>query len=199
MKQRIAALVAITGLAGCAPESVPLGASPDVSLKNGVVWYWQTETENGCVDWMATEQWVSTRVAVVSGCADRDSKTIFDAKGLRYSSSFDELTFHGYFEWSPEIWSELLVFDDKGMLVDKKPCPYELSQSQVDKMLDVVREAQNRSGTPHENAVLTRIANRLAKTDGSSLATTQHGCEHRPSEADWQDGLTRPNPWTDPL
>lgn len=168
---------------------------PDWSLKDGVTWFWQQELDAGCVDWKAQEQWVSTRVTVDTPCVDRSDGAFRDAKGLTYSSSFDEITFRGYWEWSAEIYSEQIVFDAQGNWIETKPCPYELTQAQIAELQAVVTQAIAQSQTDHERAVLERVAERLESTDGKGLESSQFGCSHRPDDPKWKDVTHRPDPW----
>ncbi len=190
-------LAAFGVLGGCAPDPIPAGARPDITLKNGIVWYWQQPVEGGCVDWMAQEAWVDARVQVETECVERGTTEYGEVNGLSYSSSFDEITFHGYWPWSPNTSYDLMVFDEDGNWIETEPCPHELAEADLRKLRAVVEQALQISSSQGETKVLGRVEERLAMTDGTGLAVSQFGCSHRPDDPSWRDTAARPNPWTD--
>ncbi|HSF12479.1 MAG TPA: hypothetical protein VLA50_05850 [Erythrobacter sp.] len=191
-------LAVLTALCtGCAPRPVPPDATPDWTLKNGITWFWQQELDAGCVDWMAQERWVNARVLVDAPCGERSDGAFRDAKGLSYSSSFDEIAIQGYWEWSKKIYSDQIVYDAEGNWIGTKPCPHELTQAQIAELQTVVTQAIAQNRTAHERAVLARIAERLKSTNGRELGSSQFGCSLRPDDPDWSDVTLRPDPWTD--
>ncbi|WP_108810269.1 hypothetical protein [Sphingorhabdus sp. Alg231-15] len=194
---RIMIILSSVGLVSCAPTKIPWNASPDWSLKNGIIYTWDQSVGDSCVAWMANEDWVSVRVLVDSQCKGSNAADSDKSRGLEYSSTFDEMLFHGYWPWTADLFDDLIVFDDKGSWVETLPCPNSLSQQQIKEMQAVVKDALGNTKTNGEKRVLNRISERLAVTDGSKLASSQFGCKHDPFDPSEGQRMARENPWID--
>ena len=96
-----------------------------------------------------------------------------------------------------ELSHSLLVFDDEGNWVETLPCPYQLNEGQLAEMRAVIAEARQQTLSSGETHVLARIAERLADTNGTALGSSQHGCNHEPSDPAWRKLANRPDPWED--
>ncbi len=182
-------------LAGCAPSQIPSGASPEIELKNGIVWYWEREAAGGCVSWMAKEQWASVRVLVDTGCVERGSDEFRSAKGLSYSSTIDESTFYGYWSWPLNASSDYDIFDEAGNWIGTRPCPHSLAVNQIERLSEIVDAGNTLSATAEETAMLDRLGERLAALDGNALSVSQFGCSDRPSDPEKKAELGKLNPW----
>lgn len=157
MKKFIAAsiiLIALVALARLtmAPAQVPIYAWPRFSIKNGVGWYWDRDVPEGCVSWMAMERWASIRVLADTDCRKWGSEEHRNAKGLYYSSTTDESTFYGYWDWPRGTSFDYYVYDDEGNWVRTEPCPYSLAERQVARIREVIKSAKSLSQTKEELA-----------------------------------------------
>ncbi len=188
-------LIPFFSLIGCAPADIPSDASRQWSLKAGNTWYWDQETANGCISWMGQEKWVSVELLLNTTCKEWGAPEFRDSQRLSYSSTTDEITFHGYWPWSSGIFGELIVFDGEGNWVEALPCPHSLPQKQINAMEVVASEALRHTKTDGERRVLSRIKERLAKTDGSALSSSQRGCSDRPLDPQKRNELGKVNPW----
>ena len=181
------------GLFGCAPAGVPAGIPPDASvhwsLKGNFSWTWARNLRHGCAAWMAKDSWADVQLLVDVQCGSGREEKYLPGRGLSYFSSSDHLTFSGYWPWSQDGYSKLMVFDEAGMVSHILPCPHSLSADQIDRMRIVAREALASAQTDGERRILTRVQQRLAVLDGAKLASSQAGC------TDYDASLERVDVW----
>ena len=193
-------LAICAGLAGCAPipSDVPSDASRSWSLKSEFTWSWSMNLEHGCVAWLAKEAWASVFVLVDSQCEVRGNSGFLDGKkGLSYISFEDSLVFRGWWPWTQEMWSDMLVFDDEGMLTggNVHPCPHTLTENQIESMRLVAIEALNVAATDGERRMLDRTVERLAATNGQELSSSQAGCTDKPLDPTQRASAKEVDPW----
>lgn len=133
---------------------------------------------------MAKEAWAGVQIFVeVEGpCPRKDGYLALKGKGLSYVSYADELTFKGYWPWTDAIYFDLFSFDDQGMISKVGPCPYTLSDAQINTMRVSAKQALATAQTPGEQKMLTRINERLAVIDGANLSASQGGCTDVPAD-----------------
>ena len=190
---RVLAGFAAAGLlAGCASEPVPSDATPSVTIKNGVVWYWQRSIDGGCINWRATADWVATRIFVDSGCRDFDRAAYLEAKGASYSSSFDSLELVGYSDVPNEATADGFIGKVDEEWGPNSPCPFDLPSADLSRLRVVVKEVERGARSEGEARVLSRIAQRLKITDGTGMVAVRGGCTPEP---EWDDFRDSPNPW----
>ncbi len=193
-------LALYAGLFACAPapSDIPRDASRSWSLKSDFTWTWSADFEHGCVAWLAKAEWAHVFLFVDSQCAGRDEPGFLEGKkGLSYSSTSDHLSFVGYWSWTSEMWSDMLEFDEEGMLSGGNihPCPYSLSQNQIDEIRIVATEALSTATTDGERRMLTRINDRLALTNGEALSSSQSGCTDESLDPNELASAEKVNPW----
>jgi hypothetical protein len=188
-------LLASASLGACTPVDVPSSAVRSWSFKDGFWWRWQTQVENGCVSWLATEERVSAKVLVGLPCQKMSAQEHVEGKGFSYSSVSDELMFNGYWPWTKEISNELEVYDERGMFVERLPCPYTLNQDQINEMRLVVNEAARQVETGGTQTVLARITVRIDQIDGYKLSSSAYGCTDKPSAGKDGVGDRKIDPW----
>ena len=192
-------LVLSTGLFGCVrtPESIPRDAERSWSLKSDFIWTWSDNLTHGCVVWMAKSDWADVQILVETQCEGRRVEGYLEGKGLGYFSGTDYLLFRGYWPWTSKMWSDMLQFDDEGMLTGDNihPCPFSLSQDQIDKMRVVVKEALAKTLTKGERRMLNRVDERLAATDGAALSSSQAGCTDQPLDLAKRASAVDVDPW----
>jgi len=167
-----AILVGAAGTSGCAPPGIPDGATGHWSLLGGSYWTWTRNSEQGCAAWMAKESWADVQLIVGSRCKGARENGYLAGQGLGYFSSTDELVFRGYWPWSIEYYSGLIVYDDEGMTKEIRPCPYSLSAEQVARMQRVAQEALAGAQTDGERRVLARVARRLSVLEHRAFNVT---------------------------
>ena len=170
----------VCGLSACTPvdkpSGVPANATAHWGLKGGFHWTWVQELERGCAKWMATDGWAAVTIIVDEKCdAGRESDPTV-GRGVSYFSVEGHLTFIGYWPWSQEEYLDLIEFDEHGMVVNVRPCPYSLGAQQIDELAVVAQQAFADSETDGERRLLTHVRQRLAALDGASLASGQSGC-----------------------
>lgn len=188
------------GLIGCTPTTsdIPRDASRIWSLKSDFTWSWSRNFEHGCVAWSAKEAWASVFVLVNSQCEGRgDPGFLNGKKGLSYISVQDHLVFRGYWPWTSKMWSDMLEFDDEGMLTGGNihPCPYTLTQDQIEAMRVVATEALSAATTDGERRLLSRVMERLAVTNGEALSSSQQGCTDEPLDPTERASVDEVDPW----
>ena len=194
-------LALLAGPLGCSPAppaDIPRDAKAHWSLKGGDYWTWIYRVENGCVAWMAKPDWADVQVVVESRCEGQRELGYLEGKGLGYSSVSDYLHFRGYWPWTSKMWSDMLEFDDEGMLAGGNihPCPYALTQDQIEAMRVVAAEALSAATTDGERRMLTRVVERLAATNGQALSSSQFGCTDRPLDPTKRATAKEVDPWT---
>ena len=187
-------ILALLSANACAPPSnVPTHSKRHWSIKDGYSWTWTRPAAAGCLSWLANEEWVSVHLLVDKSCESISRNTGFsDDKGLSYTSFEDALIFQGYWPWSPEIHSQLYVYDEKGNVSHTLPCPGSLNETQLKDMRNTATAALNSSLTTSERRVIRRIVTRLSSFNGKPLSVLQSGC------SDWQEGVEHYgtyNPW----
>lgn len=194
-----ALMLACIGLASCAPAppvGIPRGAHAAWSLKGDWTWTWTRTLPSGCVAWMAKDRWASVQLALDSRCEEERDEGRLDGRGVSYFSSSDFLVFYGYWPWTQEEYHSLIEYDAEGMTSHIRPCPHSLAPEQLHELRALAQGALDAATTDGERRMLTRIAERLAATDGAALASGQSGCTDLPP--DWYRGARpRQNPWTD--
>ncbi len=197
LKKAMALLALCVGLASCAPPlpGVPAGASTSFDWYNGHFTYaWHRVLRTGCVAWKATENWADVQLIVGSRCEGRGEERRLDGRGVGYFSSSDFLVFRGYWPWTQDEYSNLIEFDNRGMVSRIRPCPHSLSLEQVNELRALAQEALDAATTGAERRMMTRVSERLAETNGATLASGQEGCTDLPP--DWYRGsYPQRNPW----
>jgi hypothetical protein len=181
-------MIVCLGLACCAPrppDGIPNGAKAEWSLKGDWTWTWERRLNSGCVAWMASDRWASVQLVVDSQCEGQRGEGYLDGSGVTYSSFNDHLIFRGYWLWTQEEYSDLMVFDDDGMIIDILPCPHVLSPEQIAVLRVTAQEAHDQATTDPEKRILARVDERLAVTNGAALSSGQAGCSDLPS--DWHN------------
>lgn len=168
----------------CAPANIPSDAAREWGFLTSHVWTWGEKLDQGCVSWMAKEAWASVQIFVETEgpCPRKDSYLALKGKGLSFDSFSDHLTFLGYWPWSTSVFTDLIVFDDKGMWVETLPCPYTLSSAEIGTMKIAAKQALKTAKTAGEEKMLTRINERLAVMDGTALSSSQGGCTDVPAD-----------------
>ena len=178
-------LLLVLALSGCgraAPPGVPPGAIRHHSLKEGYYWTWKRPASSGCLAWMAVKDWASVDLLVDKQCDAVPDTGFSGGKGLSYFSVTDRLIFHGYWPWSAEIYGDLLVYDDRGMIERTLPCPNSLTKDAVSRMQATAGAAAATAVTNAEKQVISRILERLSRVRRNALSAEQGGC------SDWRDG-----------
>ncbi len=158
------------------PQGVPSQAAASYDLKSGINWRWTRNLAHGCAAWSANERWAGVTLLVGSRCERQRQSGLLEGRGLTHLSFEDSLEFQGYWPWSSELYSKLLVFDEKGMIKTVLPCPYTLTAGQIGDMRTVATEAYAKAETDAERRVLARVRQRLAALTGVGLASGQSGC-----------------------
>jgi hypothetical protein len=141
---------------------------------------------------MAVKAWASVVLSVNTPCKTVPEIGSPSGKGLTYLSFEDNLVFNNYWPWTPEIYDKLIVYDSRGMVVKTLPCPNVLTQPEIAEMQATASAVSESNVTDAEKRVLSRIAERLSRVDGTSLSSFQDGC------SDWQDGedaRQKVDPW----
>jgi hypothetical protein len=182
LKKSIAVLVLALGIACCAaPAGVPRGASVQTSLLNGTIWSWSRRLEHGCVDWSATDLGgAEVQLSV-------DPAKCEGGPGLHYDAALDYMEFQNFWPGEPDDGANSIIFGSDGMASGIRPCPHTLSPEQLATLRVVAHEALARATTDPERRVLERIDQRIAATNGATLASAQTGCI-----ADTPEGAMRP-------
>lgn len=135
------------------PNGVPDEASASYDFKEGIVWRWRRTVHNGCAKWMAMDSWTTVALAQSDeGCNGKGGS-------LNYASFGDEVVF----DWGRGDWA------------GGSPCPFTVPASEIAAYIRVAREARNAASTDAERAMLVKIEQRLAKTDGNKLTTDSTG------------------------
>lgn len=171
-----ASVVPVLGPVLPRPEGVPRQAKASYDFKSGMNWTWTRNLAHSCAAWSGNERWAHVTLLVGSRCDGSRRSGLRDGRGLSHLSFEDHLEFQGYWPWSAELHSKLLVFDEKGMIKTVLPCPYTLTAEQIEGMRTVAAEAYARAETDGERRVLARVRQRLAALSGVGLATGQFGC-----------------------
>jgi hypothetical protein len=134
------------------------------------------------------------QLVVGSRCQEREDRRI-DGQGVSYFSNEDFLVFHGYWPWTEDEYFHLIEYDSKGMTSRILPCPHSLSPEQLGELRALAQEALGAGTTDAERRMMTRASERLAATNGTTLASGQEGCTDLPS--DWYRGsFPQQDPWT---
>ena len=175
----ILAAFCMMSLAGCAPANVPSTASPHWSLKDGFYWTWSRPAVGGCVSWLATKEWASVQATLDIPCEKFERGGGAHQRGLYYFTVLDDIDFKGYWPWSAEICSQQIVYDNKGMIAEILPCPYRLSDDQIEELMTFIGEPQAKAFTDGEKRTLSRIKERLGQVKGDALSSSQFGCTDR--------------------
>jgi len=155
------------------PEYVPKDAAATYEWKaSGMRWSWRRVLPHGSAKWSATDSYVRVSLSL-------------DRNALTY------LTFE-----------DAVVFDrgnpTEGRLppgIGGAPCSFSVSGAEVSNFRQLVSEALAQAQTKGETAVLSRIGNRLAVTDGEALTSYSNGqgCSDLKSE-DYRRPRTRFDP-----
>lgn len=181
---RIILIIVSAGLSGCAPSSIPSGASVHWGVEGGLYWTWTQKLKHGCAAWMAVESWANVQLLVDSQCDGKGHTDLNAERGLSYLSAEDHLTFQGYWPWTENDHFQRIIYDRKGMISSVRPCGYLLSENQISGMRIVTREAYNHALTNEEKRVLARIDQRLSALGNKALASGQGGCTDLPIDRD---------------
>ena len=152
------------------PQGVPIRATPSYGFKSGINWTWNRNLAHGCAAWSANERWAGVTLLVGSRCERQRQSGLSEGRRLSHLSFQDRLVFQGYWPWSSELYSKLMVFDEKGMIKTVLPCPHTLTAGQIGDMRTVATEAYTRAETDAERRVLARVRQRLAALTGVGLA-----------------------------
>lgn len=191
VSRTLAFLVACLILTSCAPQrpsGVPKEAEAAWSLKGDWTWTWKRALSSGCVAWMAKDSWASVQLVVDSNCEDKRGDGYLDGRGISYFSFQDYLVFRACWPWTPQDWSDLIVFDDEGMISNILECPHVLSKEHIIELRLIAAQALAKATTDAEKRLLARIDQRLAATDGGALSSGQAGCRSsRDKSSDSQD------------
>jgi hypothetical protein len=197
-KNLIALLALCAELANCAPPlpGVPSTASTSYDWYNGHFTYaWRRILRSGCAAWIATENWADVQLVAGSRCDVQGEETRLDGQGISYLSVSDFLIFHGYWPWTEDEYSHLIEYDSRGMTSRILPCPHSLSAEQLSELRALSRDALGAATTDAERRVMARVSERLAATNGMTLASGQEGCTDLPP--DWyRRSFPRHDPWT---
>jgi hypothetical protein len=169
--------VLLAGLSGCAPRSVPFGASVHLSLKGGFYWTWTRTFEHGCVAWMAKDDYASVDLLIDGQCDAPRAWVDVGGAGINYFSSSDEIVFRGYWPM--------------GEMHGGNPCAHRISEAQIAELRRVVAEALAEARTQGERRVLNRIDERLSVVNGDALMTYHGGWCSDLTQADWTAGTAR--------
>ena len=137
------------------PEGVPRDAKASYNWKvAGLSWSWQDEIPNGCVKWRAADSHDYYDARLTTGTASCESNEL----PLTHASH-----------------SEAIVFGEGGDWAGGEACPFSVTNTQLEKFRNTVREAMPAAEPSIEKVALQRIASRLRKTDGQRLTTDVSG------------------------
>lgn len=156
------------------PAGVPTNASAKYEMEAGWVWSWRRETQKGCADWSATDNWASVYLSAGTGTTQCQAEP-----GIDYLSG-DALVFER--NWPmPKL--------DGG-----QPCPHRVSPAQLAELQTLVRE-MSVLGTGAEKRVLRAVSRRLSTTDGSALTSDASGWCNDLKSDDYRRATRQENPW----
>ena len=133
------------------PAAIPKGASARFHFKSGTTWRWRRPLPDGCARWTASEARGNVNLSADPRCGQ--------TLGVSYSTSGDHLTF---------IWHT----SERG---GGQPCPGTIAPEQIAEFRTLTAQALARAETAAERAVLRRMDERLAVTDGAALTTDASG------------------------
>ncbi len=180
----LAFVLVCLGLTCCAPApppGVPVGADvDDWDPLTSRTWSWKRTLQSGCVTWRANERWASVQLVLDSRCEGWRGEGRLPGRGVSYRSYSDYLVFREYWPWTQQMYSDLFVYDNKGMIRYVGPCPHALSPEQLGGLRLIAQEALAAATTDRERRVVARINERLAMTNGTALESEQEGCTDEP-------------------
>ncbi|WP_334161172.1 hypothetical protein [Phenylobacterium sp.] len=133
------------------PPAVPKGANAEFDFKSGTTWRWRRPLPSGCARWMASEDWADVNLSSDRNCAQ--------TLGVSYFTSADHLVFRWHTSGSG----------------GGRPCPGAIAPEQIVEFRALAAQALALSETAAEKAVLRRMDERLAVTDGAALTTDASG------------------------
>lgn len=144
-------------LGACRPDGVPRDAKGGFTVLNGQTWAWRDETEIGPIRWQADHHGLSLSIDAGSGPSSPRSLGV-PSISVSYN---DE--------------GRLRISSLRSSPGAGRPCEIMLSENQIGRVEDVLREAVRHESHPVRERMLLGAASQIRELDQGTLVTDGGG------------------------